>query len=271
VRPFSGPYRQVLKAGIGISMAYRGFFFLQFFFQLFPLLTQVFLWRAVFGGPGAPQSIAGFGREAMLSYFILTNLLSMAGSGSLPWEMASEIRQGKLSQFLLRPFSYFLYQWHLLVGRLAIESFFLLVPAVLLLWATRSVLLTPAEPWRWWAFGASLVLGIQLSFLLNFILGCLAFWLLENSSIMHMLGPIEMLLAGAWFPLALLPGPLAALLSRSPFACQFYVPLTVYLGRASFEESLAGMAWQGAWIALLGFSAWLLWRKGLRAYTSVGG
>ncbi len=271
ILPFSRPYRSVLGAGIGIATAYRGFFFLQFFFQLFPLITQLFLWTAVFAGAAPGSNVAGFGRQEMLTYFLLTNLLGLAGSGSLPWEMADDIRQGRLSQFILRPFHYFHYQWHLLIGRLCIEPIFLILPAALLLWLTRSVLHVPEEGWRLAYFAAAVALGIQVSFLINFILGTFSFWLLNNSGILHMMGPLQALFAGYWFPLALLPKPMLLVLGNSPFAYQTYFPLRIYLGQLDQAAALRGMGIQALWIAGMGFFAYWLWRRAIRAYSAVGG
>src|SRR4051812_45536190 len=125
-----------------------------------------------------------------------------------------------------------------MVGRISIELVYLLLPATLLLTFAHGMLVFPAEGWRWGAFVASIVLGIQISFFTSFLIGACSFWVLENSSFLHMLGPIQMLLAGAWFPLALLPHGLFVFFRSLPFAYTTYFPSTIYLGSAGFEETL---------------------------------
>jgi ABC-2 type transport system permease protein len=271
VLPFSRPYRRVVGAGIGIATAYRGYFFVQFLFQMLPLATQLLLWTAVFASQAPGGSIAGFDRAAMLSYYLLTNLLGLADTESLPWEMAEDIRQGRLNNFLVRPFHYFLYQWHLYVGRLCVEPIFLLIPAALVLYLCRGVLQVPTEGWRLGAFALSAFLGAQLGFVINFMLGTLAFWLINNSSVLHMMAPLQALFSGYWFPLALLPAFLKGPLLASPFAYLSYFPLQVYLGQASWQDTLRGLGIQCLWLLGLGVLATLLWRRAIRAYSAVGG
>ena len=267
--PFSRTYRPAFTGAIGIAAAYRGFFFLQFFFQLFPLLTQLLLWNAVYSQGAAGMRVGGFGRSQMFTYFFLMNLLGLANSS--PWEMSADIRQGKLNQFLLKPIHYALYQWHMLLGRISIELLYQSLPAAVLLLFARHLVVLPAEAWRWPAFLFSLFLGIQIGFLVSFLIGCCAFWVLENSSFLHVLMPIQMLLEGGWFPLSLLPAPLFAVLSSLPFAYQTYFPATIFLGSADPARAVQGLATQCLWVLALGALSWLLWRRGTRAYCAVGG
>jgi ABC-2 type transport system permease protein len=269
--PFSRLYRAVFGAGIRMALAYRGFFFLQFGFQLIPLATQVFLWSAVFRTSAAGTQVGGLGKSQMLTYFLLMNLLGLTSSADLSWEMSTAIRQGNLSQFLLKPFSYGLYQWHLAVGKICIELLYLALPAGLVLGLAHGFLSAPAEGWRWAAFILSLVLGIQISFLTSFLIGACAFWVLENSSFLHMMGPIQMLLAGSWFPLTLLPKTLATILLSLPFAYQQYFPVTVYLGTADWDQTLRGLGIQCLWIAGMWAASVMLWKRGTKAYVAVGG
>src|SRR5947208_2606590 len=100
--PFSGTYRGVWSAGIAMATAYRGFFFLQFGFQLLPLLTQLCLWAAVYSNGGTGLTVGGMDQHQMFTYFFMMNFIGLTGQSELAWEMAGAIRQGNLSQFLLK-------------------------------------------------------------------------------------------------------------------------------------------------------------------------
>ncbi len=207
----------------------------------------------------------------MLTYYLLTNLLGLADTEALPWEMAEDIRQGRLNNFLVRPFHYFFYQWHLYIGRLCIEPIFLILPAAVLLYFSRGVLHVPTEAWRLGLFALTAFLGTQLSFVINFMLGTLAFWLINNSSVLHVMAPLNALFSGYWFPLALLPGLLKDLLLATPFAYFTYYPLQIYLGQLSQAEAFRVLGVQCLWLAALGLASVWIWRRAIRSYSAVGG
>ncbi len=270
--PFSRLNRQVVAIGIADALVYRGSLFLHAFFQLFPLVTMLLLWSAIYKSGGADLQPGGFSANSMLSYYLLVNILRLVTYvEDVSFNVTQEIRDGTLNKYLIRPVNYLLYHWHLRMGQVAMAIVLLTLPSAVLLLLARTVLVVPEEGWRWGAFVLSFVLGIQIGFLISFIIGLCAFWLLETSAFLHAMYPIQLVLSGWWFPLELLPPKLFTVLNALPWAYQSYFSMRIYLGKIGPTETIHGLVIQIGWVLGLWLLALLLWRRGLHRYAAVGG
>lgn len=270
--PFSRVYRRGITIGISDTLAYRGSFFVQILFQLFPLVTALFLWRAVFRSAAPGLMPGGYTPNAMLSYYLLMNLTRLATFlEDIQWMLPQQIRKGDLNKYLVRPVDFVLMEWHMRMGGVLMQLVLLALPAGLVYFAARDIMVVPAEGWRWAAFTVSMVLGIQISFLVSLCVAFLAFWLLDITSLLYAIFPLQILLAGGFFPLELLPQPVFAVLNRLPWAYESYLAMRIYLGRVDFDGAIEGLIGQVVWIGLLAGLSALLWKRGLRKYTAVGG
>ena len=272
VVPFSRVYRRGITIGISDMLAYRGAFFIQFFFQLFPLVTQLLLWTAVYAGNPAGAAPGGYAAPQMLSYFLVLNMLRLGTfMEDLQWTLPNQIRRGELNKFLLRPVDFVMMEWHMRMGGVLMSLGLLLIPAGLVFAVAHRVLVVPAELWQWGAFGLATVLGIQIGFLVSLCVGFVAFWILDTTAFLHAIFPVQILLGGGFFPLELLPRDLYGVLRHLPWSYQTYLPMQIYLGKLGFGEAMAGLAGQAGWIAALFLLSLVLWKRGLRRYAAVGG
>jgi len=99
----------------------------------------------------------------------------------------------------------------------------------------------------------------------------MAFWFLEIQSFVILSYAIETLLGGQVFPLDLMPAGLYRLSQFLPYYYQMYFPAAIFTGRIGRAQALEGLAIQGFWVVALLALAHLLWARGLRRYTAVGG
>ena len=99
----------------------------------------------------------------------------------------------------------------------------------------------------------------------------LTFWFLEIQSFVILSMTIETLLGGQIFPLDLLPATIYRISQFLPYYYQMYFPAAIFTGRIDYASAQQGLVIQAFWVvALLGI-AQLLWRRGLREHTAVGG
>ena len=71
-------------------------------FGIVPLIGTVFLWQAIFR-PGQ-DAISGYDYSAMIFYFMLTVFLdNLVSPTEDEWQIAAEIRDGKISAYLTKP------------------------------------------------------------------------------------------------------------------------------------------------------------------------
>ena len=57
----------------------------------------------------------------------------------------------------------------------------------------------------------------------------------------------------------------------TPFPYQMYFPVSVYLGKISGAALWQGLITQACWVGVTYLLARLVWRRGLKTYTAVGG
>src|SRR5688500_8697591 len=62
----------ILRICVEERLVYRGDFALGTLMRFLPIVTQTFLWTAVFIGAGRPETIAGFSRDEFIAYYLLT-------------------------------------------------------------------------------------------------------------------------------------------------------------------------------------------------------
>ena len=99
-------------------------------------------------------------------------------------------------------------------------------------------------------------------------MAAVSFWTENIVGLVWLRGAVTDILSGAVVPLALLPSPLAVVAHLSPFQAIVYIPLSLYLGRAS---ALPELGIQLVWVIVLWFLARAVWASGLRRLTVLRG
>ena len=99
----------------------------------------------------------------------------------------------------------------------------------------------------------------------------LAFWLVEVSTLIFMLFAFEYIAGGHLFPLNILPPLLAKFLNYTPFPYQLYFPVGIYLGQIKGAALRQGLIIQAAWVLIFYVLARVVWNRGIRKYSAVGG
>jgi len=208
----------------------------------------------------------------MTSYYLLVTVVDMLTAvADDDWQIAADIREGTVSQFLLKPIDYLYYRFCLFISGRLIYTVTALVPvAVFILWL-RDYVVWPADAVTLGCFAVSVVLTGLLQFLISFTMALLAFWVLEVSTFIFIVFAFEYLAGGHLFPLDILPPALAQVLSFTPFPYQMYFPVSIYLGRTTGSAVWQGLLVQAFWVVASYVLARWVWRRGIRRYAAFGG
>jgi ABC-2 type transport system permease protein len=266
-------YWHVIAIGIQNNLAYRVNFLARALFGLIPLTAMLYLWRAIYTGQGDPASpIAGYTLGQMLSYYLVVQIVdALTAVNEDDWQIAADIKDGNISQFLLKPVNYLWYRLCLFFsGRLTYMAVAALPLALFIGWHHEYFVL----PQSWTdlgLFAVSLALTALLQFLMSFAMAALAFWVQEVSTFIFIFYAFEYLASGHLFPLDVLPAGVHAVLVYTPFPYQLYFPVSIYMGKAQGAALGFGFAVQLAWVVLAYAVARLVWARGLRKYSAVGG
>jgi ABC-2 type transport system permease protein len=264
-------YLHVINIGIQNTLVYRVNFFIRAVFGLVPLMATIFLWRAVYAGKGEPD-IAGYTIGGMVSYYLLVTIVdALTGVTEDDWQIAADIKDGNINQFILKPIDYMLYRLSLFFSGRLIYTATAFFPVLVFILLQRQYFVAPASPAIFGVFLASLIMTALLQFFMSYTMAMLAFWVLEVSTFIFILFAFEYVAGGHLFPIDILPPPLAQALQYSPFPYQMFFPVSVYLGRIEGAELWRGLAIQFFWTSFFFLLARFVWSRGIRKYTAVGG
>ncbi len=265
-------YWHALNIGFQNHLTYRFNFLARTLFGFIPLLAVVSLWQTIFAGKGAAATVSTFTLAEMTSYYLIVTIAdALTAVNEDDWQIAADIKDGNISQFLLKPVDYLFFRFCLYVsGRLTYIAVAAL-PIALLIFCLRDYFVLPADGLTLGLFLVSLIMTAMLQFLLSYAMAMLAFWVLEVSTFIFILYAFEYIASGHMFPLDILPPLLKQALYFTPFPYQLYFPVGVYMGKITGTELVRGLVMQAGWVVIAYCLARLAWQRGIRKYSAVGG
>jgi ABC-2 type transport system permease protein len=211
-----------------------------------------------------------YDRSQFVTYYVLLGVVAMLTSTWLGEFLADEIRLGNLSQNLLRPVPYIAFYAANNLGEKLVKLPYLLPLVGIIALFFRDDLNLPASPMAWLLFVVSVPLAAAVAFLLDFVIGSLAFWIDDVRGLVRVKTLVGAFLAGQFVPLALFPPSMAGFLEVQPFRYTLSFPLEVLTGSLAPEALARGFAWQLGYLIGLAALYRLIWRYGLRAYGASG-
>jgi ABC-2 type transport system permease protein len=265
-------YWHVINVGIQNNLTYRFNFLARTLFGLIPLVAILSVWRTIYAGKGSGSEIGTYTLAEMISYYLVVTIVdALTAVNEDDWQIAADIKDGNISQFLLKPIDYLSYRLCLFFsGRityLAVAA----IPLALFLVSLRQYLVLPANWQALGLFAVSVVLTALLQFFTSYAMAMLAFWVLEVSTFIFILFAFEYIASGHMFPLDILPPALSRALFFTPFPYQLYFPVGIYMGKVSGAALVRGLVVQAGWVAVAYGFARFMWRRGIKKYSAVGG
>lgn len=261
----------ILRIALAERLVYRGDFALGTLMRFLPIVTQIFLWFAVFQARGQ-QPVGGYRYEDFVAYYLLTMVTrafsSMPGLAS---GIAGQIRSGEIKKFLVQPVDLLGF---LLLGRIAHKLAYYtiaILPFAFVFFLCRDYF--PGWP-SLGTFAAgclSLVLCFLLGFFLEACMGLVGFWWLEVSSLLFVYMLFSFFLSGHMFPLDMLPEPWHSLVELTPLKFLAYFPAAVLLGKIEGRELAIGLGVEAAWVVFFIILSRVLYVRGTRRYSAFGG
>jgi ABC-2 type transport system permease protein len=269
----------MLAISLEERLAYRGDFILGTAMRFLPIVTQVFLWTAVFAATSRPD-IAGYSRNDIIAYYLLTMVTrAFSSMPGLAGGISRSIRDGSIKKYLVQPVDYVAF---LLAARVAHKLVYYAVaflPFAAVFWLCRDTFPPVPDAATIAAFLVALGLSFLLGFFMEATLGMLGFWVLETSSIVFAYMLVQYLLSGHMFPIDMLAGiptgiggvSVADVVRWLPFEFTAYFPAAVWLGKVRGAELVRSLAVEVAWVVIMAVACRLAWWRGTRRYAAFGG
>ncbi len=113
-------YWHVVNVGIQNNLTYRFNFFARTVFGFIPLIAVIYVWRAIYAGKPDDPNVGTYSLAQMISYYLIVTIVdALTAVNEDDWQIAADIKDGNISQFLLKPINYLMYRLCLFVsGRL---------------------------------------------------------------------------------------------------------------------------------------------------------
>jgi ABC-2 type transport system permease protein len=216
--------------------------------------------------------VAGYSLAGMISYYLLVTIVdALTAVTDDDWQIAGDIKDGNINQFLLKPIDYMAYRLCLFFSGRSIYVFVAALPVGLFILYERQYFVLPASGLHFVIFLVATFLTALLQFFMSYTMALLAFWVLEVSTFIFILFAFEYIGSGHMFPLDILPGWISGILKFTPFPYQMFFPTSVYLGRVNGTELWTGLGIQLFWVLAFYGLGQFVWSRGIRKYTAVGG
>lgn len=266
----------IFRIALEERLAYRGDFALGTLMRFLPIITQIFLWWAVFEsvGTGSADSnrLAGYTFHEMVAYYLLSMLgrafSSMPGLAST---VAKQIREGEIKKYLIQPIDLVGF---MLLGRVAHKIAYYTIatlPFALVFFLCRGYFSGWPSPDVLAAFVISLLMAFLLGFFLDLCIGLIGFWFLEVSSLLFIYMLLNFFLSGHMFPLDLLPEPWVAIVDYLPFKYLAYFPAAIFLGKVPTDQLWTQVGIEFIWLLVMIGVARFLYSRGVVRYSGFGG
>lgn len=257
-------YSKVIQMNINNSLEYRVNFILYLISGIVPILIQIFIWTNIFNFNGISQFM-DYSRTSIILYMIIAGSLSKLLSIDNHQKMAGEIKNGGLNQYILKPMNHTVYWLSNEIGSKLIYS--------LLLFAIFFVISLVSNGFQYSVlfFGVlAIFLAIIINFLIYYLISMLSFWFLDISSIFTAINMIFTFISGGVLPLDILAGA-NNFLCYIPFGLMIFFPVRIFSIRLEQNEILFYLVLQVVWIVILFIVSLILWKKGLKKYSAIGG
>ncbi|MDP3998771.1 MAG: ABC-2 family transporter protein [bacterium] len=261
-------YWLVIKNTWGEYFIYRLNFVMWRVRTILQLLVVYFLWSAIF--QSQKGVIFGYTQSMILTYVLGGALLRATVFSSRTIDVGDEINRGNLTNFLLKPMSYFKYWFARDIADKILNIIFAVFELTVIYFLLKPPIFSQTDFLNLAFFAIGVGLAVILYFYINLLFGLLAFWTPETWAPRFVFFIFLEFLAGGLFPLDILPKFLYEILRFLPLFYLNFFPLKIYLGQLSILQIIEGMIICLSWIILSFWIVRVVWQRGLRVYSAEG-
>ena len=264
----------ILRTSVAERLAYRADFAFATLVRFLPIVTQVFLWGAIYqaSGPQDTRVINSYTYGDMVAYSLLVMVgRAFSSMPGLTTGIARDIREGTIKKFLIQPIDMLDYLfWHRVAHKL-VYYVIAFVPFAIVFWLCGSYFRGWPDGWTIVGWIVSLVLAFLIGFLIESLMGLIAFWFLEVSSLVFVYMLLSYFLSGHMLPLDWLPPAAGDAIRLLPFKYLAFVPAAVLLEKYDHQQLAIELGTGCAWVLILYLLNRLALARGLRRYSAYGG
>ena len=243
------------------TLAYRWNVFFSLLGSITVIAVNLLLWQFLYRDDPAMVSY-------MVKYVVLANFITLFYSQDMCWVLGDKVRDGSFATDLIKPVNIFFMSWQVVLGEMLSNFVVRGIPTILVY--VGFLIANPGYHNIVWALLA-VVLGHILYLLMYSLVGFATFVVIESWTFWRLLTETIKLFAGAFVPLAIMPGWLHSVAMALPFRFLFSFPLELLLGTADMSQLPANFLTMLLWIAAFSVFNILAYKGALRKTVIQGG
>jgi len=240
-------YLYVIKTQIIRSFIYSFNVYGNIIMQTIIMITSAFFWRALYG---STSTIKGVDVEGMLTYIVLSSMLSVILYTNVERRIEISVEKGTVAADLMKPINIFGVYFAedmgsviaLIVQNLLpifiIGSLFIKLPKI------ADISLLPL-------FIISVIESVLINWMISALFGLWSFTAFNIDALIQVKKHLVRLLSGSIIPLWFFPDWFRGILELLPFVYIYQLPLSIYIGRGEMSAIRYQMQVQFIWLVLL--------------------
>lgn len=228
-----------------------------------PIILGYFMWGSLL-----ENNDLGMTLDYMMKYIIISNVVLLFTQVHVENELSRDIKSPKLGQKILRPIGYLrsISLNQILSSVITFTCVYL--PIIIICIVSMKGTFHVSRILYLVVF---IALGYTLNSLFSFIIGSLSFWITEIWGIAAVRTLLTGLLAGAYFPLDLLPSRIGDFMMKLPFPYMSYFPAKIIVDESiNFIQLRNGIIISIIWIIILKAVNSFLMKTGFKKYSLNG-
>ena len=233
---------------------------------------NAYLYRALYAS--RPETgtveIGGLTLVEMITYIAVAWIGRSFTFNNIDRTLSHQVQQGEIAMQLIKPFHVQSVMIFEAVGEAAFRLIMFTLPIMLVVVPVFGIQ-GPPDPalygWTLLSFALAFLMNCQL----NFLVGCLAFYLKNITGVIRAKHISMDFLAGVLVPFTFFPAWFQTVVAWLPFQGLSYVPVTIYLGKRTGPQLFEALLVQAAWALGLYLLGRWLWNRAVRQVTLQGG
>jgi len=255
------------RNSIMASMTYRIGFLFSLMSNLVIVTITYFLWKAIYSGR---TTIHGMIFNDAFATVVISMTLYQLFLTYTQHGMNSDMRDGNISQILIKPVDYQIYLLSDAVGRLFLNLLTVTVPTLLLIVFVFRVTIPIGMNILFFFF--SILISYLINYLIEFIVGTISFYTLSVWGISAAFGVLVSIMSGAVVPLGFFPAWLRQAAEALPFRAIFAIPMNLLLTEnPRLDFFLQGFGIQLFWLLFILLFSRFFFKRALKIVTVQGG
>lgn len=262
-------YWELIKNSFQASAAYKMDTFLHLFRSNIGLFIQVSIWSALIVNGVVMSNQGNITRQEMVTYTVISVIISILLSNEFIYEITHKVYSGEIAMDLIKPISMKAILFSQQIGSVFFNMVFEIIPLIII-GILFFGLKAPALP-DFLLFSLAVINGMAISYLIYYIAGLYALWYEVSWHMDALLHTLNAFFSGAFIPLWFFPTVLSDISMYLPFRLMYYTPISIYLGKGTFIDSITAIGYQFLWIFILLILEKIVWNQGVKKLVVQGG